>query len=144
LDAVRGHNECCVPALSDGEVAGIARSAWNYQQQGRNFAAGEKPMMTWPSEFESLAPLPGGSDALMLLLHLRRAHWAAPHFALSAKAMARAQTIPGWTSHNRFRNARAVLIEAGLVEVVSEGGRRRGDPALFRLAGAHAQKGPEP
>jgi hypothetical protein len=41
LDVVRHENEnACVPELSEAEVGRIVRSAWRYEQEGRNFIGG--------------------------------------------------------------------------------------------------------
>jgi hypothetical protein len=53
-------------------------------------------------------------------------------FAIVPEAMAAAQVISGWTKH-RYREARGILVRLGRLELVSEGGRRRHDPHLYRL-----------
>jgi hypothetical protein len=83
------------------------------------------------SQIDVLISHKDGSDAALLYLKLRRANGdRAGAFAVSPKAMAAAQVIPGW-AHGRYRRARDVLTEIRLLSVVHEGGQGAGDPRLF-------------
>ena len=53
-------------------------------------------------------------------------------FALSAKAMAAAKTIPDWTVY-RYLKARRDLVVSGFIECVEPGGKRPGDASKYWL-----------
>ena len=80
-------------------------------------------------------------DALALWMFLRFSHQGLNDtFAISAKAMAAAGIIPGW-SVQRYRKTRDVLLERGFLVMVHEGGRGPGDPDLFALRAGAGGKG---
>ena len=53
-------------------------------------------------------------------------------FAVSPKAMHKAEVIPGW-GVNRYTNARNKLEELGALKCVHQGGKRPGDASMFTL-----------
>lgn len=127
LDVVQTENEnACNPALTEKEVEGIARSAWRYQVEGRNFV-GTKQIFASSGEIEDLAT--SCPDALALLMILRSHHRKGSAFVL-AKAMA--PTL-GWTIP-RFRQARAELENSGLIRCLNRGGRGPHDPPTYVFA----------
>src|SRR5262249_23013318 len=92
------------PALSSAEVEKTVVAAWKYEIEGRNWVGKERRVYMLKSEWEALAAQRNGSDGVLLFLKLRMAHWGRDQFAISAKAMANAQTIPGW-GVKRYRAA---------------------------------------
>lgn len=75
-----------------------------------------------------------GADAFTLLLLLRAEHGArclrGETFGIVPKAMAEAQVLGRW-GHQRYRNARETLLEAGRISEVAPATRRR--PAKYTL-----------
>jgi hypothetical protein len=130
LDFARSLNldffECGLEALSDETVMKIVKDV------SRDFEAGH--IDRWAracgvarvrrEEIDGLARRSrrGGSDAVVLLALLRITHSArcrrGETFALAAASMAAAGVISGW-SRERYRRARDLLLEAGLIERVS-------------------------
>jgi len=133
LDKLRWVNESCVPLLPDADVIRTARSAWQYEQEGRNFSGRGRRVFVTQAEINALAARPGGSDAMMLHVFLRTQHFDRPSFAASPPAMARAGLIAGWT-HHRYRAALDQLVDVGMLAVVRAGGRGPHDPKLFCFA----------
>jgi hypothetical protein len=123
----------CDPPDDDADVVKAARSAWICEQEGRNFVGRGKLLITPDAMFQSLKTVAGGLDGVLLHIELRSAHPPGATFAVSPKAMAAANSLPGW-AHVRIRNAREVLIEAGILAVVRRGGAGPRDPALFCFA----------
>ena len=131
VDRLRWINErSCDPPLPEADVLKTADSAWKCEQEGRNFVGRGKLLITPDAMFKALISLPRGVDALALHLLLRSTHNADAQFAVSPKAMARAQTLPGW-SHARVRKAKDTLVDRGFLKVVSRGGSGPRDPAQF-------------
>jgi hypothetical protein len=144
LDAAETINADFDPPLPATEVAKTAVSAWGYQTTGRNWVGKEQRVYTLVSELDEFASCP---DALVFLLKLRAAHWNRPEFAVSPKAMAREQFIPGWTDPKRYRRARDATVQIGKLRQIYRGGHHQHDPSLFMLS-ARAQdvalsRGPE-
>jgi hypothetical protein len=136
LDVALTYNADFDEPLSDDEVVKTAQSAWRYQEEGRNWVGGRSHIGTDAVEMDALKQHSFGGEALLLLLHLRLAHWKHPTFAVSPKAMAAASVISWWgKSPARYRRARDVLVETGLLRVEHEGGTKPGDPHLYSLSG---------
>lgn len=73
------------------------------------------------------------SDALLLLMNLQADRGGnQQQFAISAKAMARAQVIPGWKPE-RYRDVRRRLVAMGFLEETYHGGKGPGDPSQYRF-----------
>jgi hypothetical protein len=123
----------CDPPDDDADVIKTAHSAWMCEQEGRNFVGRGKLIITPDAMFQALKNVPGGMDAVLLHMQLRSAHPPGETFAVAPKAMAAANSLPGW-SHMRVRNARETLIEAGILAVVCRGGGGPRDPSLFCFA----------
>jgi hypothetical protein len=134
VDRLRWINETsCDPPLPEADVVKTARSAWTYEQEGRNYVGRGKLLTTPDAMFRALISLPRGIDALALHLLLRSTHNADAQFAVSPKAMALHQSLPGW-SHARVRKAKNILVNEGFLKVVSRGGSGPRDPAQFCFA----------
>ena len=133
VDRLGWINKSCDPPLPEADVLKTANSAWKCEQEGRNYVGRGKLLITPDAMFKALISLPRGVDALALHLLLRSTHNADAQFALSPKAMARDQTLPGW-SHVRVRKAKDTLVVGGFLKRVSRGGSGPGDPAQFCFA----------
>jgi hypothetical protein len=118
----------CEPPLPEAEVRKAARSAWEIQTTGRNWVGRERGVKVSATDLAALADEP---CAHFLLCKLRLEHEGLRGtFAASAKAMAQARVLEGWTVH-RYREALLVLVDRGFLAVAHQGGERRGDPRLF-------------
>ena len=142
LDVADTINAVFDPPLSPSEVAQVTASTWKREIHGTNWVGMEARVITLKSQFEGIRAHPNGSDALMLFTELRFDHWDGTEFAVSPKAMWRAQIIPGW-GHQRYRNAIVALVEIGFLIVVHEGGRGEHDPRLYSFSDALLPKGTE-
>ena len=123
LDVTRTRNLDCDPPLPDAEAVKAARSAWRYEQEGRNLAGRGQAMVTANATFDAL--IAEGPDAWLLYSHLRRHHWGRD-FVL-AKAMADAM---GWRLR-KWKAARDALIRPGLIHCKYPGGRGPHDPPIY-------------
>jgi hypothetical protein len=122
--------------LDPAELAKLVHSAWGYEVNGENWIGrrrGRRP----PSAVLDVA-LAKDPDAGLLLRVVRHRFGAldkkgAP-FPVSPKAMAKHRVIPEWgASDRRYRSARAMLLQLGLLVIVHQGGRWKGDASLFRF-----------
>lgn len=120
-------NEGNMPHLPDAEVLKTAKSAWDYQQRGENFLAGETSAILPHDVIDRLAAQDPHAFALLALLE--RHHGQREEFAV-ANAMA---DKLGWHIA-RLRSARAVLVEMNIIRCVHPGGKGPKDPALFTWA----------
>lgn len=112
-------------AMTDAEIIKTAGSAWSYQEGGKNWIAGRRPIRSLDGE---LGMGMDNSDAFVLLYVLRSYHRPGAEFAL-ARAMANEM---GWTLP-RWQRARNRLRAEGLIICTHEGGRGPKDPPLYRL-----------
>jgi hypothetical protein len=131
-DELPASNRClCDPPLPAPEIERIARSAWRYQVEGRNFSGG-KGFGCKVAVRQRI----GDPDAFWLFAILMEAHGVrigdGVSFAISAKAMA-ASGVAAPLGVARIRKARERLIAAGLLQVVHVGGRHPGDVSLYRF-----------
>jgi hypothetical protein len=120
----RNLNEGNMPQLPDAEVVKTARSAWDYQQRGENFLAGETSAILTHDVIDRLAAQDPHAFALLALLE--RYHGRREEFAV-ANAMA---DKLGWHIA-RLRSARAALVDMNIIRCVHPGGKGPKDPALF-------------
>ncbi len=136
LDVMHWRNQCIARPVEKGEMEKIARHAWAYQEAGTNWVAGEANAMIGRKQFSQVMTIPNGSDAIALLLKLKMEHGARTErgrsFALSPKAMANAEVMPGW-GRKRYERTRDALIECGAIEIHHRGGLCPGDAWLFKL-----------
>jgi hypothetical protein len=118
----------CTPRLDHDELARIAASAWRYETEGRNFA--RRGGFTCSNAARDAI---GDPDGFWLLAHLRQFHpEPGAIFAVAARAMAEAGTVPG-LGEKRIRKATERLVEAGFLVRLHAGGTGRGDAAQYRF-----------
>lgn len=119
--------------LPDSEVVTVAKSAWRYEEQGRNFSGGKQDDVE-AQQIDALSSEPNGGDAFLLLRLLRRKHLGLRDTFWVANAFA--DTF-GWTLA-RFRKARTLLIEKRLIVLVEpEHGK---SPAVYRFRSMESQR----
>ena len=123
LDVMRTRNMECEPQLSDDVIITTAKSAWRYEQDGRNFVGRGRSVMTPHAVIDEL--IGENQDAFVLLTLLQRHHWGRS-FVL-ANAMA---DQLGW-SRKRFAAARSFLESLGFIQLVAPASFR--SPAVYRL-----------
>lgn len=135
LDCVATQNDCLDAPLPHQEVFRIARSAWGYEQSGRNWR-GREAVIQLPSSVRVLiSQHKYGAEVLALYMLLLDKHAGRRgEFCVSVRSMVAAGSIPGFTE-TRLRRAREVLIELGLLERTHRGCAFKGDAARFRLCG---------
>lgn len=112
-----------IEKLDDEQVMQTAQAVWNDSEAGKIERWHRRPakIRTDKTEFERLTAFgKNGSLACVLLMKLRAEHGGrtarSRTFAISDRAMAEAQTIPGWTRYD-YVKARDVLLEARFLEV---------------------------
>ncbi|MEO1472486.1 MAG: bifunctional DNA primase/polymerase [Pseudomonadota bacterium] len=135
--------EAGLEPLDDAEVVKRAASVWlDFSEGTREWKSGRVATARLTMEEIRLLARAGsvGCSAQMLLCVLRMMHGArvarGQTFAITPKAMACKQVIPGWT-RQRYERARDVLLEAGFLTRIREhstasDGRRRS--AQYTLA----------
>jgi Bifunctional DNA primase/polymerase, N-terminal len=117
----------CDPILPGAEIIKTVNSVWKLKEEGRLWAKGIEPRVVVLETIINIL----GADALQLLLKLQLSHFDRRQFAVAPKAMAAAQVIPGW-SHQRYRAARAELLEKGCLKLAHKGGNRPETPLCSR------------
>lgn len=125
-----GINALFSPPLHTTEVEKTAGSVWRLKKQGNLLLPGEQLIPMFPTEWEALS-----ADSFYLLSHLKRCHGAKGAdelIALSPKAMARDDVLKGW-GVKRYRGAISALLAGGYVQQIHKGGRKQGDPNLYRM-----------
>lgn len=130
LDYAHTRNEEADPPLADGEVVSVARSAWRYTLDGKNFVGTSGSVVFTAEEVEELARrFPGDASVMLMKLMLAHGHRIerGEAFALSTPSMEKAGTLPGWTRPN-LRTAIINLERVGLLEAVRRG---RGSPVQY-------------
>jgi len=126
MEIARSANQSFQEQLMDTEVVKIATSAWQYDAAGLNFFTRPRIMLDHDAYDELDKSNP---DALRLLLRLERFHGGNDRFAL-AKPMAASM---GW-GIQRWKAARAALVEVGLIRCVRPGGQGPSDPPIYSWA----------
>ena len=106
------------PPLPQGEVDGIAYSAWKYQQDGSNWIGSGQRVVKHFDEIDAFIPRDGkpdkaAPDAMLLLDFLRRLHFDRMTFFV-ANAM---HERLGWPLR-RFVTARRYLESLGKLRVI--------------------------
>ncbi len=119
------------PPLPDAEVVRTASSAWNYTLRGSNWFGRGAFVVTAHDEIDRL--LEANPDALILLMYLRRHHWAREFVVANGLA----EHMPGgrWTL-KRLAAARKLLIEHETIIEVRPASSHHG-PALYRFETGH-------
>lgn len=132
LDVARTRNDEAVPPLPDAEVEKTAHSAWRYQQDGRNFVTTRGGIVLSRERVESIVSADPG-NAIALALFCETVHGARVQrgetFAMSRRAMAEAQTLPGWTE-KQYRTGLERAVELGLLQRFD---RPPGIPAQYTI-----------
>jgi hypothetical protein len=123
LDVMRTRNMDCEPPLPDDVIFTTCKSAWRYEQEGRNLVGRGRAVVTPHSVIDELVG--ESQDAFVLLTLLQRRHWGRS-FVL-ANVMA---DQLGWT-RKRFASARALLRALGFIDLVTPASFR--SPAVYRL-----------
>jgi hypothetical protein len=126
----------CDPSLPNAEIVKTVCSVWRMHDEGRLWAKGSEPRVVIQKTVIDVL----SGDALKFYLTLQLTHFDRPDFALSPKAMAKAEVILGW-SHQRYRTARDELLEKRQMKMIHKGGSRPGDPSLFAFSSPPAVMG---
>jgi hypothetical protein len=113
----------CEPQLSDDVLISTAKSAWRYEQEGRNLVGRGRSVVTPHSVIDEL--IGESQDAFVLATLLQRHHWGRS-FVL-ANAMA---DQLGWT-RKRFAATRTRLQALGFIQLMMPASFR--SPAVYRL-----------
>lgn len=120
--------------LPDDEVKAIAAWAWKKRLTNQMFAGRISSFRVDRSALDKIVGKPGGSDAIALYVTLidQHGHLPGKTFALVYESMRNG----GWTelSRRRFRAARRMLEEKGLLRLVNPA-VRGGRAAQFQLMG---------
>ncbi|MFN3262979.1 MAG: bifunctional DNA primase/polymerase [Pikeienuella sp.] len=134
LEALKDAAETWAAAFPDplslAEIACVARSAWGYQERGRNFLGLKRPQATMEDVF--MDQLLDAPDAFFLLAYFRRWHSNRPSFAIAPSAMSKAKSPP-W-HYQRIANARDVLLERGFIVELRPPAKGRRQVGLYRFA----------
>jgi Bifunctional DNA primase/polymerase, N-terminal/Primase C terminal 1 (PriCT-1) len=127
LDTLRTRNMNCEPQLPDADVEKVARSAWRYEQEGKNLVGRGRSMVTPHTLIDEL--IGESQDAFILFTLLRRHNWGRDFVAANAMA-----GQLGWT-RKRFAEARRILSLLGFIELVTPGGYRTAPVYKFGARG---------
>lgn len=131
-----------IEKLEEGEVMQIAAAVWKDLKAGKleRWHGRRATVRSNLSEIDQLAAISkDGMAAYMLLMKLRGEHGGRmarnETFALNQVAMAKAGTIPNWTRYD-YEKARAVLLKAGMLEIVETPSNSRAgrQPTRYKLA----------
>ena len=123
LDVMRTRNMDCEPQLADEVIISTAKSAWRYEEEGRNIVGRGRSVVTPHAVIDKL--IDKSQDAFVLLTLLQRHHWGRS-FVL-ANAMADQLS---WT-RKRFAAARALLEMLGFIQLIAPASFR--SPPVYRL-----------
>jgi hypothetical protein len=134
IDVARTFNATFNPPLeTDAEVVKTAKSAWSYEERGRNWIGRAGQMVAFDHGLVDRLMSGNDPDALLLLVKLRRHHWGRD-FCI-ANAMAKSF---GWKPA-RLAAARRRLLALGEVELIQPSGGHR--PAFYRWTSSLSPKG---
>jgi hypothetical protein len=125
LDAAMHHNSQFLPPLSDNEVRKTAESAWRMTERGDNWY-GRHGKRVAAIPHQAVDKLISQPYALSFLLFLKRYHWNRNQFALAKET---AEKL-GWTLV-RFRQARKILEDLGIIRCIHPGGKGPNDPPVY-------------
>jgi hypothetical protein len=128
LDMARTEAHGFEPPLPDDEVAKVARSAWRYTAEGRNwFGVGRGLVIPYAAIDDLMMQNP---DAFLILSRLRRHNQGRDNFYV-ANAMAASMPVDGW-NRERFAAARKYLLDTGHLVLVRPASRHTG-AALYKF-----------
>ena len=113
----------CEPQLAGDVLISTAKSAWRYEEEGRNLVGRGRSVVTPHAVIDEL--MGESQDAFVLLTLLQRYHWGR-NFVLP-NAMA---DQLGWT-RKRFAAARSPLQGLGFIQLVVPASFR--SPAVYQL-----------
>lgn len=115
--------------LGNVEVERCARSAWQYESEGRNYLGLRKPQLN--IQDKTMDDLIDQPEAYALYLMFQRWHGHRSHFAIAPRAMSAAGSPP-W-HFSRIIRARDVLLDRGkIVEIVAPAQGKH--PGQYRFA----------
>lgn len=143
VDVAQTVNATFNPPLSAAEVEKTVSSVWQYESTGRNWVGKERRVHIFKSEFDAIIAHKNGADGLVLFQHLQFAHFDESPFAISPKAMALQQSIPGWKDPRRYFRARRALLDTKNLREIYQGGRLGTDPSLFAFVRRAEERGAE-
>ena len=84
LDVMRTRNMDCEPQLADDVIISTAKSAWRYEQEGRNLVGRGRSVVTPHAVIDEL--IGESQDAFVLLTLLQRHHWGRSFVLANAMA----------------------------------------------------------
>jgi hypothetical protein len=126
MDVMRTRNMDCTIPLPESELENAARSAWQYEREGRNLVGRGKAVVISHSIIDRV--MAHSPDAFVLLTILKRHHWGRDFVLANAMAAA-----IGWRL-SRWRSARNILVRLGLIACIHEGGLGPSDPPIYAWA----------
>jgi hypothetical protein len=122
-------NQAFTEPLDIGEVEKIEASVWGYQERGENWCGSGGRFVCANDDLDRFD---GNGNAFLLFAYVNANHARRGEFAICAEAMASANIIAGW-SKLEYRKQARWLCEHGFLELVHQGGERRGDVSRYRL-----------
>lgn len=115
------------PPLPEPEVTAIVKSVWGYKISGNLIPSGKQFAAITVDEFSLLKDQP---KALMLLCFLKQNHEGLrAEFCMAADALAERLD---W-HRDTVRDARRALVQCGILKVLYQGGKYRGDASLYHF-----------
>jgi hypothetical protein len=141
--ARKANSELSDPPLPDAEVQRAVGSAWRYKLSDRLLVPGTNSAIILPAASIARLLAAGETDAMALLALLRKHHGGRRRaFAASPEAMAHARLIGSWNKR-RYREAARKLCELGELAQVSQGGKGKHTPSLYRFSQRDGERGGE-
>jgi hypothetical protein len=141
--ARKANAELCVPPNDDAEVVRTVRKVWEYKMTGRLMVPGMGSSIILPAASIARLLAAGETDAMALLALLRKHHGGRRNaFAASPEAMAHGRLIGSWNKR-RYREATRKLCDLGELARVSQGGKGKHTPSLYRFPQRDGERGGE-
>lgn len=123
--------------LPAAEIERCARSAWKYEETGRNYLGLKRPQINAGDRImDALIDQP---DALVLYQMFVRWHQNRASFAIAPRAMSEA-AIPPWP-RGKIARARDILVERGFIEELRAPDQRNRKSGLYRLSSGLPKNG---
>ena len=139
--ARKANAELANPPLPDAEVQRAVDSAWRYKMADRLMVPGAGSAIILPAASIARLLAAGETDAMALLALLRKHHGGRRNaFAASPEAMAHARLIGSWNKR-RYREATRTLCDLGELARVSQGGKGKHTPSLYRFPQRDGERG---
>ena len=130
LFEARGINSGYLPPMDEGEVLKTAKSVWDWSIAHPRGAWKHHHTLIRNVDIFELPPHAHQLLCALLAAHSEGSGRRETGFAISPKAMERAQTIPGWTVR-AYRAARDTLLHLGRIELIRT--ERHHAPAYYRF-----------